>query len=379
MTSEFAKELDSKMPLLLQELSLPGIAIALIERCQVQAVRCYGFANKERQELLGEDHRFRLASISKPVSALGVMTLVERGLLDLDAPIDTYLTRWHLPTDGIDPEGITARGLLSHSAGLAAGGGTGVNPSYPMPSLVDILSGKVTPPLDENQLAYYEQVGLEIEEVLRPPTIVARPGEQYVYSNSGYALLQLLIEDISGQSFCDYMQQFVLEPLGMRSSGFEHPIPTDAFATPYDDEGNAIPIYHLVARAAGGMNSTIGDLARFTCAEMRGPAGEPAGRKVLTEDSIALMHTPIMYAESEMGFDFHTGLGHLICDIDGLTNVHHTGGFAGWRSVMSFNPASRDGFVALINSSGGNPLWMQLIRDWAESLGKDLGSQHDQG
>lgn len=376
MTSKFANDLDSKVPRLLQELSLPGIAIALIDNCAVQWVRCYGFANKERREPLGEHHRFRLASISKPVSAWGVMTLVERGLLDLDAPVDNYLTRWHLPTGGIDPKGITARGLLSHSAGLAAGGGSGVNPDYPLPSLVDTLSGEVTPPLDEDQLAYYERVGLEIEEVLRPPTIVARPGEGYVYSNSGYALLQLLIEDISGQPFCDYMQQFVLQPLGMDASGFEHPMPADAFATPYDDEGSAIPIYRLVAKAAGGMNSTIGDLARFTCAEMRGPTGEPAGRAVLTEESVTLMHTPIMYAESEMGFDFHTGLGHLVCEIDGMTNVHHTGGFAGWRSVMSFNPSRGDGFVALINSSGGNPLWMQLIRDWAGSL-LDGAEGHD--
>ena len=379
MTSEFAKDLDSKVPRLLQELSLPGIAIALIDGRQVQAIRCYGFANKERRKPITADHKFRLASISKPVTCWGVMALVERGLLDLDAPVDNYLTRWHLPTGGIDPEGITARGLMSHSAGLAAGGGSGVNPRYAIPSLVDTLSGNVTPPLDEDQRAYYEHVGLGLEEVLRPLTIVARPGEQYVYSNSGYGLLQLLIEDISGQSFCDYMRQSVFEPLGMHSSGFEHPVPVEDFATPYDDEGDAIPIYHLVAKAAGGMNSTIGDLARFTCAEMRGPAGEPAGREAIRSDSVALMHKPIMYAESEMGLDFNTGLGHLICEIDGMTNVHHTGGFAGWRSVMSLNPSHGHGFVALINSSGGNPLWMQLIMDWAESLGQALGSQDDQG
>jgi CubicO group peptidase (beta-lactamase class C family) len=379
MTSEFANHLDGKVPALLQELSLPGIAVALIERCQVPTIRCYGLANKERQEPVTADHKFRLASISKPVTCWGVMTLVERGLLDLDAPVDNYLTRWHLPADGIDPKGITARGLMSHSSGLAAGGGSGVNPRYPLPSLVDVLSGKAMPPLDENQRAYYARVGLELEEVLRPPTIIAPPGERYVYSNSGYGLLQLLIEDISGQSFCDYMKQFVFEPLGMSASGFEHPVPVEAFATPYDDEGDEIPIYHLVAKAAGGMNSTIGDLARFACAEMRGPPGEPAGRKVITEESVTLMHTPIMYAESEMGFDFHTGLGHLICDIDGLTNVHHTGGFAGWRSVMSFNPSRGDGFVALINSDGGNPLWMQLISDWGESLGQVMESQDDKG
>ena len=379
MNSEFTTYLDEKTPDLLQEFSLPGIAIAVIEGCQVHGVRCYGHANKERNEPLNENHQFRLASISKPVTAWGVMTLVERGLLDLDAPVDNYLTRWQLPSDGIDPSGITARSLMSHTAGLAGGGGTGINPRYPLPSLVETLSGEVTPPLDENQRAYYKHVGLALEEVLRPLTILRQPGESYEYSNSGYALLQLLIEDISGQSFCDYMKQNVLEPLGMLSSGFEHPTRTEAFATPYDDDGSEIPIYHLTARSAGGMNSTIGDLAAFTCAEMRGPLDEPAGRGVLTPESVMLMHTPIMFAESEMGFDFDTGLGHLVTDFSGQTNVHHTGGFAGWRSVMSFNPASGDGFVALINSSGGNPLWMQLISDWGEFLSKDLGGHNDEG
>ncbi len=378
MTREFAQYLDSTVPALLQELALPGIALALIDRCEVESVRCYGFANKERREPVTPDHKFRIASISKPVTCWGVMALVEHGLLDLDAPVDDYLTRWHLPTGGIDPDGVTARGLMSHSAGLAAGGGSGVNPRYALPSLVDTLSGEVTPPLDEDQLAYYEKVGLALEEVLRPLTIVARPGEQYAYSNSGYGLLQLLIEDISGQSFCDYMRESIFEPLGMHSSGFEHPVPVEDFATPYDEEGTAIPIYHLVAKAAGGMNSTIGDLARFTCAEMLGPAGEPAGRDAIRSDSVALMHRPIMYAESEMGLDFNTGLGHLICEIDGMTNVHHTGGFAGWRSVMSFNPSRGDGFVALINSSGGNPLWMQLISEWAQSLREDSAGDDDE-
>lgn len=368
MNRRFIAYLDEQVPILLRQLSLPGIAVAVIVEGRVQVVRAWGFANREREEPLTENHRFRLASISKPVTAWGVMTLVERGLLDLDAPVDDYLTRWQLPGNGFDPRGVTARGLLSHTAGLAAGGGAGVNPRFAMPSLVDTLSGANPPQLDEDQLAYYRHVGLDLEEVLRPVTLVAKPGEQYAYSNSGYGLLQLLIEEISGQPFIDYMQQAVLGPLGMQSSGFEDPVDTDAFATPYDEAGNELPIYYLVAKAAGGLNSTIGDLATFTCAGMPGPTGKKAGRGALKTESVALMHTPILYAESEMGFDFYTGLGHLVTGFAGQSNVHHTGGFAGWRSVMSFNPATGDGFAALINSSGGNPLWMQLIREWSESL-----------
>ncbi len=368
MNSRFIAHLDERVPTLLRQMSLPGIAVAVITERRVQAIRTWGVANRERDEPLNEHHRFRLASISKPVTAWGVMALVERGLLDLDAPVEDYLTRWHLPGNSFDPNGVTARGLLSHTAGLAAGGGAGVNPRFAMPSLVDTLSGATPLRLDENQIAYYRHVGLDLEEVLRPVMLVAKPGEQFAYSNSGYGLLQLLIEEISGQSFPDYMQQSVLEPLGMRASDFEDPIDTDSFATPYDEDGNAIPIYYLVAKAAGGLSSTIGDLAAFTCAGMRGGSGEMEGRGVLTPASVAMMHKPIMYAESEMGFDFHSGLGHLVTEFAGQTNIHHTGGFPGWRSVTSFNPSTGDGFAALINSSGGNPLWLQLIKDWSEFL-----------
>ena len=242
MNSRFIAHLDEQVPTLLRQLSLPGIAVAVIAEGRVQVLRTWGLANCEREESLTENHRFRLASISNPVTAWGVMSLVERGLLDLDAPVDDYLTRWKLPRNGFDPRGVTARGLLSHTAGLAAGGGAGVNPRFTMPSLVDTLSGENSLQLDEDQVAYYRHVGLELDEVLRPVTLVANPGEQFTYSNSGYGLLQLLIEEISGQPFIDYMQQAVLGPLGMQSSGFEDPVDTDAFATPYDEAGNEIPI-----------------------------------------------------------------------------------------------------------------------------------------
>ncbi len=298
------------------------------------------------------------------------MTLVDNGLIDLDAPIDDYLERWHLPPSDFDPAAVTARGLLSHTAGLAAGGGSGTNPRYELPSLVESLRGEKTPPLDEDQLNYYEEVGLALDEVLRTPTLEAPAGERFVYSNCGYAILQLMIEDVSGQTFCDYMKQSVLDPLGMHASSFVNPDDASAFATPYDDAGKTLPIYKLVAKAAGGMNASIGDLAKFTCAGMRGARGEPAGRVVISEGAIEAMHAPIMFAETEMGIDFHTGLGHFIAELNGSVNIHHTGGFAGWRSVMAFVPDSGDGFAALINSSGGNSLWMQLIEQWSEYLAK---------
>ena len=368
MSDAFVEVLDREVPGLLDKLSLPGINLAVIEGCEVVATRCFGYADIKSREPLGEDHLFRLASISKPVTAWGVMTLVDSGLVDLDAPIDDYLERWHLPPSDYDPAAVTARGLLSHTAGLAAGGGSGTNPRYDLPSLVESLNGENTPPLDDDQLNYYEHVGLALEEVQRTPTLEAPAGQRFVYSNCGYAILQLMIEDVSHQTFCDFMKHSVLQPLGMHASSFVNPDDARGFATSYDDAGKTLPIYKLVAKAAGGLNATIGDLATFTCAEMAGAAGEPAGRSVVSEAAVRAMHEPLMYAETEMGIDFYTGLGHLIAEVNGRVNVHHTGGFAGWRSVMAFVPESGDGFAALINSSGGNPLWMQLVEQWSDYL-----------
>ena len=101
---------------------------------------------------------------------------------------------------------------------------------------------------------------------------------------------------------------------------------------------------------------------------MSGSNGEKPGRGVLTAASIAEMHRPDRYAETEMGIDFHTGLGHYVLDLGGVTAVQHTGGNMGWRTVYTVVPEKKAGFVCLINSAGGNELWMDLIMQWANTF-----------
>ena len=109
------------------------------------------------------------------------------------------------------------------------------------------------------------------------------------------------------------------------------------------------------------MYCSIEDLARFACAELRG------GQGVVSEDSIATLFERQCYAESHDGLDFDAALGHFRLALGEQTFVHHTGGVLGWRSVYGVVPQSGRGFCALINSDGGNPFWMELIRVWAES------------
>ncbi len=137
---------------------------------------------------------FQVASMSKWITAWGVMTLVEAGKLDLDAPVSTYLSRWSLPESEFDNSGVTVRRLLSHTAGLTDGlGYGGFAPGQP----VQPIEASLTRAADASPGADGAvRVGIE-------------PGSAFEYSGGGYTLLQLIVEEVSGQSFNDYMRSAV--------------------------------------------------------------------------------------------------------------------------------------------------------------------------
>jgi CubicO group peptidase (beta-lactamase class C family) len=129
---------------------------------------------------------FQVASLSKWVSAFGVMKLVEEGKLDLDVPVSKYLTRWQLPASEFNNDGVTVRRLLSHTAGLSDGlGYSGFEPGVPIQPIEESLTKASD--ADEG-ISGAVQVGIE-------------PGAEFKYSGGGYTLLQLLVEEVSRQSF----------------------------------------------------------------------------------------------------------------------------------------------------------------------------------
>ena len=232
----------------------------------------------------------------------------------------------------------------------------------------DVLYGR-TPGLDEQQRSYALKWGLDPEQYGQPVRLLHEPGTTFEYSGGGFTILELLIEELSGQTFTEYMSEAILDPLGMTESTFEvRPSQISRVATPYGDNLEPVQLYRTNGKAAGGMYSTISEMARFACAELEGPEGEPAGRGVLAAASVAEMHRPDRYAETQMGMDFYTGLGHYVIDLGDVRAVQHTGGNPGWRTVYAVVPERKLGFVCLINSAGGNDLWMDLIGQWAATF-----------
>ncbi len=357
-------DLDDTIRAGMEQLRVPGCAYAVIEGARVARRGVHGVADVATDAPVGFETRFSLQSISKSLTAWAVMALVEDGVVDLDAPISGSVMRWRLPaSDVFDLRLVTPRRLLSHHAGVTTAGFMGIEPGRTGFGLLEALDGRLPPPNAE-QRRHWEYWNLKPCE---PVSVTAPPGAGWAYSNAGFGLLQLMIEEATGLAFADFVRDRVLRPLGLEAMDFGR-VPGPAYAAPHGRDGGRNTDYLMACDAAAGAYATIDDLAAFALAGMPGPDGEPPGRDVLRADSVALMHTPHAAADQSSGVPFEAGLGHVILRGNGPTNVHHSGGTIGWRSIYSIFPDTGDGFCMLMNGEAANDLWVPIVKTWRDRI-----------
>jgi CubicO group peptidase (beta-lactamase class C family) len=342
-----AARLDARIPPLMARYDVPGVSIALVRRGELVWSASYGYADRGRARPMTVEAVCRAESISKSVTAWGVLKLVERGVVGLDAPVRRYLRDWSLPESPYAEDSITVRRLLSGTAGMPLGTiGVRYPPEAARPSLRDAL-----------------------HEQARP---VREPGSAFEYSNVGFNLLELLIEEVSGRPFAEYMADEVLHPLGMRRSSFAwNEGLRSAVPTGYDLEGRPVPVYVYAEKASGGLFTTLEDVARFAAAGRRGSA---EGDAVLSEEGVRLLHTPQVEDLGIFGLvaDGY-GMGHFVETLpDGRRAAWHGGQGTGWMTHFHLVPETGDAIVILTNSQRSWPLMAQVLDDWARWSG--LGS-----
>lgn len=299
-------------------------------------------------DAVDRDTVFQVASLSKWITAWGVMTLVERGKLDLDVPVSSYLTRWQLPESKHDNSGVTVRRLLSHTAGLTDGlGYAGFAPGTPIQTLEESLTN---PNSSSPELDHSIKVGIE-------------PGMKWSYSGGGYTILQLLIEEVSGETFESYMQKAVFNPLRMMHSSYEIDQRNQANqAVSYELDGTNAIRHRWTNHAAASFYTSAADMTRFVQAHMAGSEGQAIGRGSLHAGTISQMREP---QASMFGMDIW-GLGPI------LHAPNNDGGFviggAGIRARpainadVRFNPGTGNGFIAL--QTGNRALASDLASEW---------------
>ncbi|MGM0589564.1 MAG: serine hydrolase domain-containing protein [Bacteroidota bacterium] len=344
---EFTSYWEDRIPQVMNSYDVPGISVAILTKGTMVWSQAYGWADQENQRPLTLDAMFRVESISKSVTAWGVMQLVERGKVDLDLPVQTYLSdslrTALLPQDAQ----ITVRQLLAQRSGLDLGTiGEEYSPGTELPNLISYL---------EREMQY-----------------VYPPDTQFFYSNVGYNLLQLLIEKVTAQSFEQYMQTALFNPLGMHQSTFDwHDSLYQYMPQGYETNGQPVDPYVYPAQPSGGLIATVSDIARFAGASYS--VVKKADTALLSSRSLQEMYTA--YSQELGIYDFVAdgyGLGHFLERLpDQSKAVWHGGQGHGWMTHFHMIPATGDGVIILANSQRSWPVIAALLTDWGHWVGVD--------
>ncbi|WP_338441078.1 serine hydrolase domain-containing protein [Synechococcus elongatus IITB4] len=323
--------------------SLGSAALLLVRDREVVKTETFGVANPQmRSPVIADQTLYQMASVSKMVAAWGVLKLVELGKVQLQDPVLPYLNRWQFPQANPYRSQVTIAQLLSHTGGLTDQFGyAGFLPEVQLPTL-------------EQSLTRTEDVAFGL-----PRGVEAQlaPGLDWRYSGGGYSVLQLLIEEVSGQSFAQFMQEQILNPLGMSQSSFDWSAlatqgETTNLATSFTEALEPSPHRQYVATAAASLYATLEDMGRFAIANL-----DP--NPVLKASTLASMWKP------QPGTQGDWGLGYAIYQAlpTGGAIVGHDGNnVPALNHTVRLNPQTGDAIVLLI--SGNRQLASDLGADW---------------
>jgi CubicO group peptidase (beta-lactamase class C family)/D-alanyl-D-alanine dipeptidase len=309
--------------------AIPAISVALVDGQRIVWARGFGWADSSRSLPATANTVYRVGSVSKLFTDIGIMQLVERGQLDLDAPIQKYLPDFH-PRNSFGGS-ITARELTAHRAGLGR-----------------------EPPVGN----YFDDTGPSLAATvasLNKTSLVYAPGTHTKYSNAGIAVLGYVLEKTQRESFYPYLKRAVLDPMGLESSAFE-PLPAlrarlakGAMWT-IDGARSDAPTFELGMGPCGSMYSTVTDLGRFLQIMFaRGATSD--GRRVLAAATIDSMWTPQF---APRGARTGYGIGFRVGELDGRRVIGHDGAIYGFATTLLGMPDDSLGVVVVATLDGAN-------------------------
>ncbi|MEO1029496.1 MAG: serine hydrolase domain-containing protein, partial [Pseudomonadota bacterium] len=311
---------------------VPGVSIALIIDNKITDLSSVGLKEQSSDTQLNSDLLFQAASISKPVSALGIMVLIDEGKLSLDTPANDVLRDWKiLPPNKQDP--VTIRELLAHTAGISVRSYPGFERGAERPTTKDILLGAPN--------AYSEPVEFE------------GPKGAYRYSGGGYMILQKIIEDVSGMPFNTFMREKVFAPAGATMATFNILNDTDQVAFGHNWSGlrRNDPWQDYPQSAAAGLWATPKDLAKLMIVYGKAYSGETDA--FISPDSARAMATLVTD---------YMGLGFGVHGNDDGLHLSHAGWTIGYRAYLLYFPERGDGAVIMTNADGGHTLIDDILR-----------------
>ncbi len=330
--------------------NVPGASVAIIENGKIVHAKGYGVLSANSNTPVDDQTVFSAGSVSKVVNAALILRMVQDGILDLDQDVNTYLKSWKVP-DGkyTQTNKVTLRHLLSHTSGFSQHGFPDFKPNEKLPTTVQTLNG--TGP------AKHRAVKLMFE-----------PGQQMDYSGGGITVSQLVVEDVTGRSYNDVVQDYVFKPLGMKRSTFASPLPEiyGNIAKSHNKKGQAQALprgYETMPEiAASGLWTSAHDMALFVQA-------------ILTNKTFL---SPQMRQEmlSRAPRSWH-GLGPRLNGEGAGQVFHHGGANDNYQSWIEGHPEQGNGFIVLTNGEAGRELGYELRIAAEKSFGWSINFPED--
>lgn len=345
---------------------VPGATIAVIKDFKIDWAKGYGLADTLKKIPVTTETMFSAGSISKFLMAVTALKMVESNQIELERPINNYLTSWKIEeNDFTRKTSITLRLLLSHSAGTSQSSYFGFTPTQPLPTIVEILSGAK---ISETRLV----------------VVNSEPNKEFRYSGGGSMIAQMALMDISKLNFSDLTQQILFDKLGMRNSTFEQPIPEkfvkqSSWAYSSASWFKGMP-YVYPQQAAAGLYTTPTDLAKFFIDVQKSYIGK--GR-VLSKATAKQMLSPQQNV-SDGSYKEQIGIGPFLIqrtdnkDPDGVY-FEFTGVNAGFLAYGIASVTNGNGVIIMLNSGDNvNGLGKEIRRavakvyDWTNFLPTEI-------
>jgi CubicO group peptidase (beta-lactamase class C family) len=330
----------------MEHYGVPGVSIAVINDYSVEWAKGYGTMDVSTSIPVTTETIFEAASASKLLTAVMALRYVQEGLLELDTNVNNYLKSWQVPENEFtEQEKVTLRWLLTHQSGIP-GTNYSNDESMDYPTLINVLNG-------------------ELPAINKPAIPESVPGSRWQYSNIGYNVIQLLLEDVSGKSFQQIAEEIIFDPLKMTNSTFVYPLDPEKRkheAMPHDEEGNSRkPAMHLTALAHGGLTTTPTDLAKFIIELMLSYQGK--SDKILSQETATQLFTRQCEIDTEQfPLPFEEGLGvFLMGEGKDLMFTHPGNNYPGLNCWPVGWPARGTGAVVMGNSGMYGRLNMEII------------------
>lgn len=331
--SEVTASLERFIEHEMKDKALPGLSITLVDGDSIVWARGFGWEDSTRNIRADANTVYRVGSVSKLFTDIGVMQLVERGELDLDAPVSQYLPDFN-PTNPFGKP-ITLRQLMSHRSGLVREPPVGNYFETNEPSLASTV------------------------ESLNKTALVYEPGTTTKYSNAAIAVVGYVLERTLGEPFAQYLKRAVLEPMGMKEAAFEpeeHLERRLAAAQMWNLHGEVFPAptFELGMAPAGSMYATMPELAQFMRVLFNG------GAPLLKSETLQEMWTP-QFAPPGATSGF--GLGFALGTLEGERVVRHGGAIYGFATELAVMPQARLGVAVSISKDFANAVATRIANN----------------